>query len=128
MTAMSSIDRATLRKEVADFDAALAVLAELERRGEGGAGLALGAPGCRRAAAWPAYFVEHRLGIERIDVRRPAVHEQVDDVLGLGREMRRRWRAERVPADGGLLRRNEQVAERQRAKAHAAARPIARGA
>ena len=30
--------------------------------------------------------VEPRLGIERIDLRRPAVHEQEDDVLGLGRE------------------------------------------
>ena len=43
---------------------------------------------------------ERRLGVERVDVRRPAVHEQVDDVLGLGREVRRAaaaadWRSRR---------------------------------
>ena len=30
----------------------------------------------------PLCRVEHRLGIESIDVRRPAVHEQVDNPLG----------------------------------------------
>ena len=33
-------------------------------------------------------LVEQRLGVEGVDLRRPAVHEQVDDVLGLGREVR----------------------------------------
>ena len=40
-------------------------------------------------------FCKRRLGIERIDVARPAVHEQVDDALGLGRKMRQLVR----PAD-----------------------------
>ena len=35
---------------------------------------------------WPAYFAEHGLGIERVDVRRPAVHEQEDDPLRPGGE------------------------------------------
>ena len=37
----------------------------------------------------PLYFVEHRLGIERVHLRRSAVQEQIDDALGLGRKMRR---------------------------------------
>ena len=35
----------------------------------------------------PWYFVEQGLGIERVDVRRAAVHEQVDDLLGPGRKL-----------------------------------------
>ena len=64
---------------------------------------------------------EQRLGVERVDVRRPAVHEQVDDVLGLGREVRR-VRQQRIAAGrGGCLCCAEQVAEGQCAEAHAAA-------
>ena len=37
----------------------------------------------------PWYFVEHRLGVEGIDVRRSAVHEQVDDLPGLAGELGR---------------------------------------
>ena len=33
-------------------------------------------------------FLQRRLGIKRIDVRRGAVHEQKNDSLGLGRKMR----------------------------------------
>ena len=36
----------------------------------------------------PAYFAERRLRVERIDLARPAVGEDVDDALGLGREVR----------------------------------------
>ena len=35
-------------------------------------------------------LVERRLGIEQIHLARAAVHEQVDDGLGLRREVRRR--------------------------------------
>ena len=34
---------------------------------------------------------QRRLGVEGIDVRRAAVHEQVDDALGLGREVAAPW-------------------------------------
>src|SRR5262245_30632164 len=34
-------------------------------------------------------FLELRLGVEQIDMRRPAGHEEIDDVLDLGREVRR---------------------------------------
>ena len=42
-------------------------------------------------------LVEPRLGIERVDLRRPAVHVQEDDVLRLGRMMRGR-RASDLPS------------------------------
>ena len=48
MTQMSSMHAADVREELADLDAALAVLLELERRREGGAGLAFGAQVGRR--------------------------------------------------------------------------------
>ena len=86
---MSSIDSAVWRKRSLTSMPLWPYLLELERRGERGAGLALGRQRCRRAAAWPAYFVEHRLGVERIDVRRAAVHEDVDDALGFGGEVGR---------------------------------------
>ena len=34
----------------------------------------------------PSYFCEQRLGVERVDLRRPAVEIDVDDVFGLARE------------------------------------------
>ena len=61
-----------VRKQFADFDAALAVFLELERRGKRGPGLALGQQVAARQL--PArVFRQRRLGIERIDLRRPAV-------------------------------------------------------
>ena len=124
MTQMSSMHLGDVRKELADLDAALAVLLELERRREGRAGLALGAAGCRVGSALPAYFCQRRLGIERIDVRRAAVHEQVDDALGLGGKLRRLGQ-ERVAARHGRgLREGRQVAQLREGEAgqpHAAA-------
>ena len=69
------------------------MLRELERRGEGRAGPALGAEvaGGQRLAR---VLGERGLGVEGIDVGRAAVHEEVDDALGLGREVRllgREW-------------------------------------
>ena len=95
------------------------------------AGLAFGAE-VRLGSGLPWYFVEHRLGVERVDVRRPAVHEQVDDLLGPGREVGRP-RGQRVERIGrrrarpGRGERSEPavVAEHARqaeeAEAHAAA-------
>ena len=56
-----------------------------ERRRHQGAGLAAGL----EADALAVPLRQLRLGVEGIDLRRPAVHEQVDDALGLGREVRR---------------------------------------
>ncbi len=76
-----------VREQVAHLDTGLAVSLKLERRGEGGAGLAFGAEvGARQQFA--GVFRQRRLGIERIDVRRAAVHKQVDDALGLAEKVR----------------------------------------
>ena len=66
-------------------------------------------------------FVEHRLGVEGVDVRRAAVHEDVDDALGFGGEVGC-VRAERIGRGGGcFLGADDQVAECECAEAHAAA-------
>ena len=58
---MSSMCSAVLREQLADLDPALAVLPELERRGERRAGLPLGAAGCA-GIGLPAYFASAGLG------------------------------------------------------------------
>ena len=117
----------------------------LNRNGErhGRAGLALGGQIGRHRLAVVA--VEHRLGVERVDVRRPAVHEQVDDPLGprrsgggLGKQ-RIRAAIERTTPDGRRVAVGagrpaqqpgvrQQAAQRQGAHAHArAAEQLATG-
>ena len=79
---------ADLRKQLADFDAALAVFLKLERRRKRRAGLSLGAnifDGQRFAGV----FGQRGFGIERIDMRRPAVEEKVNHPFGFGRKLRR---------------------------------------
>ena len=61
ITQMSSMLSADVREEFADLDAALAVFLELERRGEGRAGLAFGPEFCI-GRALPAYFSSDGLG------------------------------------------------------------------
>ena len=63
------------------------------------------------------------LGVERIDLRRPAVHEQVDDVLRLRREVRR-LRRERVGRCGRLIR---ETREPEHAEAGAVRRGVRAG-
>ena len=97
MTHRSSAQRAELREDLADFDAALAVLLEREGRLQQIAGLALRlqiARGHRLAVV----LRQHRLGIERVHLRRPAVQEQVDDALRLGGKVRRLGR-KRISTD-----------------------------
>ena len=89
MTQMSSITLPTLAKDLADFDAALAVLLELERRGERRAGLALGGQ-VRRRQRLAGVFGEPGLG-SNVSTCEPAVQEQVDDVLRLGRQSAAAW-------------------------------------
>ena len=86
---MSSMHRADFGKELADLDAALAVALEGERRGhQGSVSLiaALRAEVRRQRLAGVAG--QRRFGVEGIDVRRAAVHEQEDEPLGPGRKVR----------------------------------------
>ena len=107
-------------KEVADFDAALAVLAEFEGRGQGGAGRALGGQHAAGEQLAGVLF-EGGLGVEGIHMRRAAVHEDVDDVLGLCREMRHARREGVGARSGSLGSATDEVSEGERAEAHAAA-------
>jgi hypothetical protein len=59
--------------------------------------------------------IQQRLGIERVDVRRAAFHEQKDDPLGPRRQMRR-FGCERILL-GRFACLSEQGGERQRAEA-----------
>ena len=61
-------------------------------------------------------LVEQRLGVERLQVARPAGHEQEDDRLRLGREVRR-LRGERVGRAGAGLLLLEHRGEREPAEA-----------
>ena len=87
--ARSSTHWPTCGKQVADRDAALAVVAELPRAAEHVSHVVE----LRRMRLdldrLPMLAVEPRLGVERVDLRRPAVHEQEDDARGLCREVRR---------------------------------------
>ena len=80
---------ADVRKQVADRDAALAVVAELPGAAEHVADVVE----LRRVRLdldrLAVLAVEPGLGVERIHLRRPAVHEQEDDAPGLRREVRR---------------------------------------
>ena len=79
---------ADVRKEVADFNAAVTVLPELPRRCQQVAGpskleLRFG------ERQWLAiHLCEFRLRVERVNMRHPAVHEQEDDPLRSGGEVR----------------------------------------
>ena len=89
MTQRSSTCSAVCGEDLADLDAALAVLLEPERRPEARC------RSCARCVRFPlgqrlaCVLVQERLGVEGIDLRRSAVQEDVDDVLGLGGEVRR---------------------------------------
>ena len=98
-----------VRQQVGQFGAGLAVARELERRAE-----QLGrAFDEREAFAFDDVFgdglavvlIQLRLGIEEIELRGRAGHEQVDDALRAGREVR---------TDGGGGRREEAIVEQRR--------------
>src|SRR5215471_8066184 len=93
--------RADIGKNLADIDTALAELAECEWRGKCGTGTSL-----RLQRDWyrlAAEFGERRLWIEGIHVRRTAVHEQMQNTLGFGRQ-RRRSGGKRIYSIGTLCR------------------------
>ena len=77
---------ATCEKELADFEAALAVFLEFERGGQGGAGSAFGAQ-VFHGQHFARVFLQRRFGIKGVDMRRPAIGKYVDDVLGFGRRI-----------------------------------------
>ena len=63
-------------------------------------------------------LVEQRLGVERFEMARPARHEQEDDRLGLGRQMRRPWpRADSSAPAAGAASFVQQRRQRQAAEA-----------
>ena len=85
---------------VADLDAALAALAEFERRFETIGGFGANELGLLERQRFAVVGGEDRLGVEEIDVRRAAGHEQEDDALGLRLE-HGRLDGERVVGVGG---------------------------
>src|SRR4051812_16097524 len=74
--------RSRLSEQLTDFDPALAVLVKLERRFEGTARLAFGTQRQARKR-FAMIFFETWFGIERVDLRRPAIHKEMDHSLGL---------------------------------------------
>lgn len=76
------------RENLAHFRARLPGLIEFESCGQAVAGFPFGGQmACGHRFA--CMLRQHGLGVKCIDLRRTAVHEQVDDVFGFGREMRR---------------------------------------
>src|SRR5262249_7472695 len=137
MTQMSSMQEATWGKISLTSMPLLPWRGEIFGRGEGGPGrraaLVLG-----RGRAGPARPGGRRRGVERgggvgvegVEVRRPAVHEQVQDALGLAGEVRLFWRQRVDVGLGGAEQplRAEQAGEAEGAHAHAgAAEQVAAG-
>ena len=78
---------AQIREDLADLDAALSEFFELEGRLEQVTRLALGFQiGCGHGLA--VILGQHRLGVESVHLRGPAIEEQEDHSLGFGSEMR----------------------------------------
>jgi hypothetical protein len=111
-----------VREDLADFDPALAPLPKRERRLERGARATLGLQVQRhRLAVHPRQF---GLGVERVDLRGPAIQEDVDDPLGPGLKLRclGQERIDRAigPADGSgeQARIGHESAQGERAETH----------
>ena len=111
---------------LADFDAALAMFLEAKRRRKRRPGAPLGAQ--IRHRQLPAGVAQQgRLRIEGVDVGRSAIHEEMNDALGLAGIMRRA-RGQRRGADGTggpvgpeQTFGGQQAGEAERAESHAAA-------
>lgn len=79
-----------MRIEAADRQPALPVVREREDAlTEVPHRAPVGAQSQLRRVTLPVPLVEFRLGIKRVDLTRPAVHEQEHDMLGLRRKVRR---------------------------------------
>lgn len=108
-----------VRKQLADFDATFTVLAKLKRRLERRVRLAFRSRQLERQLL-AVILGQHRFRIEGIDMRRPTVHEQVDDAANLGRKVghfRTQWISGR-----GCSGLSQDVSQHQGAHAHAASR------
>ena len=106
------------REKLTDFNPALPVPLEFERRRESRAGLAFRAKSHRKRFA--SVLVQERFGIERIDVRSTAIQEKMNDPFCAGREMRcpREQRIDRLTRRGRSV---QQVCKPERADAQSAA-------
>ena len=105
-----------LRKQFADLDAALAVLLELERRLQQVARFGTDEFRHLERQRFAVEGGEFRLGVEGIDVRRPAGHEQEDETLGLRGILRGSLRQRIVGGSGaGLV--GKQAGEPEQAEA-----------
>ncbi len=105
---------AEVGKQLADFHAALAVLLEFERRGKGRSRLAFGAQVFVRQG-FSRKPCQGGLGVEGVDMRRPAIQEDMNDVLGLGGKMRRLGGQRILELRRGGLRFTKQGSESQHA-------------
>ena len=96
---------AYLGKNITDPLATLAVLLEAKRRGHQAVLRVPQRLAINKAWAFAGVLRERRFVVKRVDLRRATRHEQLNDVLGLGREVRCLRRERR----GGRLRsRSEQ--------------------
>src|SRR5690606_40242727 len=73
-------------KQLAYLDATLTVVAELERGGHHRPGGALGAE-VASGNGLPCHLVKQRLVVERVDMRRATIHEEVNYPFRLGGKM-----------------------------------------
>ena len=95
------VDAATyVREKIADRDSALPVLAEFPRRIEHHANVVELRRRDVDLDGLAMLAVEARFRVERIDLRRPAIHEQENHARRLGPEMRKR--SARGPFAGAL--------------------------
>src|SRR5205085_12246697 len=74
-------------ENVADFDAALAVLLETEGAGQGAAGLALGLEAEAGGQGLAGVGCQRGLRVEGVDVAGAAIEEKVDHALGAAGEV-----------------------------------------
>ena len=88
MKQMSSTHSADVREDVADPLAALAVLPEAVRRREQAVLRVAQRLAIDLGRALAGVLGDLRLVVERVDLRRPARHEELNDVLGLRGEVR----------------------------------------
>ena len=90
-----------VRQQFADRHAALAVRSELKGRRQQACGLSLGSK--RIEFCGPLSFKLHdaRLRIEEVGTKRPAVHEEVNDPLCAGSNMRREFLRRRLIQQAG---------------------------
>ena len=117
---------ADMGKNLADFDAALAVSFEFVRRGKRRAGFPFGFQILHRQL-FAGVFFQRRFGIEGVHVRRPAVGENMNHMFGFGRKLRlpgherRNIATRRLRRGGERLHAAEKRGQTQRAHAHTAA-------